>query len=70
MDQMIKSNSDRFTSIKKKVVPQNIKVNKFSSSGIGNFPTGGLPPVSPTLATAVKDPTLNKKVSLGPMDNS
>lgn len=26
--------------------------------------------MSPTLATAVKDPTLSKKVSLGPIDNS
>lgn len=32
-----KTASDRFTSIKKKCVPPNIKLNKFSSSGIGNF---------------------------------
>ena len=35
---MQNTNSDRFTSIKKKTVPPNIKMNKFSSSGIGNFP--------------------------------
>jgi len=51
---MQNTNSDRFTSMKKKV--PNIKTaNKFSSSGIGNFPQGNqmnLPPLSPTPMTA------------------
>ena len=63
---MQKTNSERFTSIKKQKIPANItKINKFSSSGIGNFQpngnysqygvnqSGNLPPFSPT-ATACK----------------
>lgn len=67
---MTKTDSDRFTSLKKKSVTQNIKVNKFSSSGIGNFPAGnqlGLPPFSPTPATSCK---MTKKVSTGPLDHT
>jgi len=56
---MQNTNSDRFTSLKKKQGPNSIRMNKFSSSGIGNFPTGNatrasphngnnLPPFSPT----------------------
>ena len=46
--------SDRFTSLKKKAAPQNIKMNKFSSSGIGHFNVHAgknLPPTSPTPTT-------------------
>jgi hypothetical protein len=51
---MQKTASDRFTSLKKNVA---VKVNKFSSSGIGHFGTtsNGLPPMSPTPATIMKN---------------
>ena len=58
---MQNTNSERFTSIKKHLGPSNLKINRFSSSGIGNFQMshGGnknkdnnmLPPFSPTPTT-------------------
>ena len=45
------NNSDRFTSRKKTTIPLGSKLNKFSSSGIGNFQltnSNHLPPISPS----------------------
>ena len=58
--------SDRFTSIKKQRAQNIVKINKFSSSGVGNFQLQGttsngfgqLPPMSPT-------PTTNQFVQKG-----
>ena len=60
--------SDRFTSLKKKAAPQNIKMNKFSSSGIGHFNVTAKhhPPTSPTPTTGqvIKDGISRAKPSL------
>jgi hypothetical protein len=48
----------------KKKVPNIKTANKFSSSGIGNFPQGNqmnLPPLSPTPMTAQKQQSFDKK---------
>ena len=65
---MQKTNSDKFTSMKKQGSGHS-KVNKFSSSGVGNFQivgsaNAGLPPFSPTPMTVQKQIPGVKKESL------